>query len=62
MHLLQFLHQVGLGVQAAGSIDQECCSPTCVGRHHGVVCDRRRIGSVFAGDHIGIEALPQVFN
>ncbi len=48
--LLQFLHQVRLGVQAPGGIGDKDIDAARPGRFHGVVDDGGRIGALLLGD------------
>ena len=55
--LAQLLHQVGLGVEAAGGVDQEHVGAPGPGRGQAVEGDRGRVGALLVADHRGADAV-----
>ena len=51
-HLVQFVHQAGFGVQAAGGIHNQLVDLACLGGGGRVVEHRRRIAAVAGLDHL----------
>src|SRR6266542_4483413 len=56
-HLLELLHEVGLGVEPAGGVDQEDVGALGTGGGEGVEGDRRRVGALLVADDLGADAL-----
>ena len=51
--LAQLLHQVALGVQAPGGVDDDHVAAARLGRRHGVEGDRRRVAARLRRDEVG---------
>ena len=62
MQLLQFLHQVVFGVQAARRIDEQIIRLARLRGGDGVMRDGRGVGAVRAGDHCHFEPLAPEFD
>ena len=61
MHLLQLLHQVVLGMQSAGRVDEQPARIAGLSRHHRVMGDGGRIGLISTSDDRDFQsAAPQL--
>ena len=61
MQLLQFLHEIVLGVEAAGGVDEQVIGFAGLRGGDSVVRDGGGIGAVSAGDHRHVQALAPEF-
>ena len=57
VHFLQFLHQIVLGVQPAGRINEQIIGLARLGRRHRVVSNRGRVRAVSSGNDLDLHTL-----
>src|SRR6185436_16890 len=61
MKLVQFLHEVVLGVQAARGVDEEIIGFACLSGGDGIVRDGCGVCAVSTGNDFDLEARPPEF-